>query len=369
VEVPALEHLTIDWLGEAFERDGYISDNSIITTIYLALRLGKPLLVEGAPGVGKTEIAKVLSRIFRTDLIRLQCYEGLDENKALYEWNYQKQLLSIEQAKVTPAGEGGPQEDLFSETYLLERPLLRAIRAASRPVLLIDEVDKTDEEFEAFLFEVLSDFTVSVPELGTMVARQVPMVILTSNNERELSDGLKRRCAYLHIDFPTVEKEIRIINTKVPEAGVRLSEEIAIAVNYIRYYLEVRKKPSIAETLDWARALVTLNADRLSDDLLHATISFLLKTKEDLGVFSERTRSESIMGFVWSQIGTPQTSAAAAPRPNISSRTLGAPTPARHEPGSVARGAPAPTPTSPAENLGVSKGGARTAKKPPTKWR
>lgn len=395
MEIPPLENLTSDWLRQAFEKDGYISDDDIIITVYLALRLGKPLLVEGAPGVGKTEIAKVLGRIFDTELIRLQCYEGLDENKALYEWNYQKQLLTIEQAKVV---KDGGADDLFSEAYLLERPLLKAIRAQRRPVLLIDEVDKTDEEFEAFLFEVLSDFTVSVPELGTVRARQVPIVVLTSNNERELSDGLKRRCAYLHIDFPSVEKEIRIINAKVPEAGARLSEEIAVTVNYIRYYLEVKKRPSIAETLDWARALVTLNADRLTDELLRATISFLLKTKEDLDVFSERTRSESVMGYVWSQLGNikaaggasgaadssstagPQMSAASepAPRPNIVSRAVPAPGQARYQPGSAAAGVPAPTPTT--DGLRPQKGGAgsahRTARstpgspaKPPTRWR
>ncbi|MHB8946739.1 MAG: AAA family ATPase, partial [Bacillota bacterium] len=265
---------TIDWLRRAFEADGYISDEDIIVTVYLALRLGKPLLIEGAPGVGKTEIAKVLSRIFKTELIRLQAYEGLDENKALYEWNYQKQLLNIQAVKEESQGPGGPGPgqgakdvkplgDLFSEEYLLERPLLKAIRAETTPVLLIDEVDKCDEEFEAFLFEVLSDFTVSVPELGTIAARQIPMVVLTSNSERELSDGLKRRCVYLHIDFPSVDKEIRIINAKVPETGPKLSEEIARAVNYIRFGLEIKKRPSIAETLDWARALLALDADRL----------------------------------------------------------------------------------------------------------
>ncbi len=396
METPPLENLTSEWLRQAFEKDGYISDDDIIITVYLALRLGKPLLVEGAPGVGKTEIAKVLARIFDTELIRLQCYEGLDENKALYEWNYQKQLLTIEQAKVI---QGGSAEDLFSEPFLLERPLLKAIRARRRPVLLIDEVDKTDEEFEAFLFEVLSDFTVSVPELGTVQARQVPVVVLTSNNERELSDGLKRRCAYLHIDFPSVEKEIKIINAKVPEAGPRLSEEIAVTVNYIRYYLEVKKKPSIAETLDWARALVTLNADRLSDELLRATISFLLKTKEDLDVFAERTRSESVMGYVWSQLGNlnaagggspdargtgatagAQVSAAGepAPRPNIVSRAVSGPAPVRYQPGSAAAGVPAPIPDT--NGLKSNKGGGGVAdrtsrstpgstKKPPTRWR
>lgn len=301
---------TIDWLRRAFEEDGYISDEDIIVTVYLALRLGKPLLIEGAPGVGKTEIAKVLSRIFHTELIRLQAYEGLDENKALYEWNYQKQLLYIQSVREAGQGQGqagakadqghghGALGDLFSEEYLLERPLLKAIRAETTPVLLIDEVDKCDEEFEAFLFEVLSDFTVSVPELGTIAARQIPMVVLTSNSERELSDGLKRRCVYLHIDFPSVEKEIRIINAKVPEIGPKLSEEIARTVNYIRFGLEVKKRPSIAETLDWARALLALDADRLNDSLIGKTANLLLKNKEDLDVLEAELEDRGIMGRV-----------------------------------------------------------------------
>jgi len=296
---------TIDWLRRAFEEDGYISDEDLIVTVYLALRLGKPLLIEGAPGVGKTEIAKVLSRIFHTELIRLQAYEGLDENKALYEWNYQKQLLHIQAFKEDgrdQEGRGGRGKgvlgDLFSEEYLLERPLLKAIRAETKPVLLIDEIDKCDEEFEAFLFEVLSDFTVSVPELGTITARQIPMVVLTSNSERELSDGLKRRCVYLHIDFPSVDKEIRIINAKVPEIGPRLSEEIARAVNYIRFGLEIKKRPSIAETLDWARALLALDADRLTDGLIGKTANLLLKNKEDLDVLQAELEERGIMGRV-----------------------------------------------------------------------
>ncbi len=302
---------TIDWLRRAFEADGYISDEDIIVTVYLALRLGKPLLIEGAPGVGKTEIAKVLSRIFNTELIRLQAYEGLDENKALYEWNYQKQLLNIQAVKEDSQGQGAkdakdakdakgakPLGDLFSEDYLLERPLLKAIRAETTPVLLIDEVDKCDEEFEAFLFEVLSDFTVSVPELGTIAARQIPMVVLTSNSERELSDGLKRRCVYLHIDFPSVDKEIRIINAKVPETGPKLSEEIARAVNYIRFGLEIKKRPSIAETLDWARALLALDADRLTDSLVGKTANMLLKNKEDLDVLEAELEDRGVMSRV-----------------------------------------------------------------------
>lgn len=271
--------VTTEWLRTAFENDGYIADQDVIVAIYLALRLEKPLLVEGAPGVGKTEIAKVLSRVFDTELIRLQCYEGLDENKALYEWDYQRQLLRIQLLR--EAGAPPEESDLFSEEYLLERPLLRAIRVPRRPVLLIDEVDKTDPEFEAFLFEVLSDFTVSIPELGTVRARQVPMVILTSNNERELSDGLRRRCVYLFIDYPSVEKELRIVRSRVPEASARLAADVARVVARVRA-MDLRKQPSIAETLDWTRALLALGAEKVDDELLAETTTLLLKNREDI---------------------------------------------------------------------------------------
>ncbi len=285
------DQVTTEWLKSSFERDGYVADQDVIVSIYLSLRLEKPLLVEGAPGVGKTEIAKVLSRVFETDLIRLQCYEGLDENKALYEWDYQKQLLRIQLLREAgslrdygPAGKdalASVEGDLFSEEYLLERPLLKAIRAERRPVLLIDEVDKCDPEFEAFLFEVLSDFTVSVPELGTIKSRQVPIVVLTSNNERELSDGLRRRCVYLYIDFPSVDKEVRIVQSRVPEAPARLAAEVARVVAEVRT-MDCRKYPSIAETLDWTRALLALGADHVDDDLLAETAALLLKNRDDV---------------------------------------------------------------------------------------
>lgn len=271
-------------INRGFEGLGYIAHSEVIITVYLALKLEKPILVEGEPGVGKTELGKVLSQLFSTPLIRLQCYEGLDENKALYEWNYQKQLLKIQLMK-----ESGYQEqleqDLFSRAYLLERPLLKAIQAEKKPVLLIDEVDKTDEEFEAFLFELLSDFQVSVPELGTLAARHIPIVVLTSNNERELSDGLKRRCIYLFLDFPSIEREMTIIKAKVPDIGERLTGQVAKAVNLIRQNAEIKKKPSIAETLDWARALITLNQDSLSEKVINQTMNLLLKTRADLETF------------------------------------------------------------------------------------
>ncbi|MCL6451687.1 MAG: MoxR family ATPase [Acetobacteraceae bacterium] len=281
-----LEGLDLEGLKRKFQEDGYICGEDVLVPVYLALKLGKPLLVEGEPGVGKTEIAKVLSRVFSTELIRLQCYEGLDENKALYEWNYQRQLLKIQLSR--EQGPGAVEEsDLFSEEYLLERPLLRALRAPRRPVLLIDEVDKCDEEFEAFLFEVLSDFQVSVPELGTIAARQVPVVVLTSNRARELSDGLKRRCIFLYIDFPSLDKELKIIESRVPGISRELALEVARAMQHLRSRMDFRKKPSVAETLDWARALMALGSRRLTPSLVERTLSLVLKNKEDLDAFHQ----------------------------------------------------------------------------------
>jgi len=271
---------TIPELRQAMESQGYICEDELAVTVYLALALQKPLLVEGAPGVGKTEIAKVLAAVFNTELIRLQCYEGLDENKALYEWNYQRQLIKIQISKNCGPGEQ-LERNLFNEDYLLERPLLRAIRAQSRVVLLIDEVDKVEAEFEAFLFELLSDFQISIPELGTIGARHIPIVVLTSNGERELSDGLKRRCVYLYIDFPSIEKESRILKVKVPEAGEKIIAQIANAASYIRTNLNLRKKPSISETIDWTRALVTLGEDSLSEGSINKTLNLLLKNRDD----------------------------------------------------------------------------------------
>lgn len=291
--------LSIEQLRESFEQQGYIADQETIVTVYLALKLKKPLLVEGPPGVGKTEIAKVLSAVFDAELIRLQCYEGLDENKALYEWNYQKQLIRIQLSQVNRDAQCTNVEDsLFSEEYLLERPLMKAIRAEKRPVLLIDEVDKVDQEFEAFLFEVLSDFQVSIPEWGTLNARQIPIVVLTSNAEREISDGLKRRCIYLYLDFPSPEKELRIINAKVPGIGQRLSLEVARAVNYIREQLLLRKKPSISETLDWARAVVALDADRLTPDIVNFSLNLIFKNKDDIDTFRQELGTQGLVNYL-----------------------------------------------------------------------
>ncbi|WP_418792056.1 AAA family ATPase [Phosphitispora sp. TUW77] len=291
--------ISIEQLKQSFEQQGYIADQETIVTVFLALKLEKPLLVEGPPGVGKTEIAKVLAAIFEAELIRLQCYEGLDENKALYEWNYQKQLIRIQLSQVNrDARHADIEDNLFSEEYLLERPLLKAIRTEKTPVLLIDEIDKVDQEFEAFLFEVLSDFQVSIPEWGTLKARQIPIVILTSNAEREISDGLKRRCIYLYLDFPSPDKELRIINAKVPGIGQRLSLEIARAVNVIREELLLRKKPSIAETLDWARAVAALDADRLTPDAVKFSLNLIFKNKDDIDTFNQNLGTEGLISFL-----------------------------------------------------------------------
>jgi MoxR-like ATPase len=289
--------LSVPALREAFLADGYICGDEIIVPVFVSLALGKPLLVEGQPGVGKTEIAKVLSRVFGAPLIRLQCYEGLDENKALYEWNYQKQLLHIQvwgahlqAAGREPAAVNTPtalEEEIFSEPFLLDRPLLKALRAPEPSVLLIDEIDRTDDEFEAFLFEILSEFQVTIPELGTVTARHVPMVVLTSNRSRELSDALKRRCLLLYIDFPTVDRELEILRIKVPGAGEDLASQVVLAVQHLRRSERIRKKPSIAESIDWARTLVALNLRRLDPDAVTHTLSAILKHKDDLELLSD----------------------------------------------------------------------------------
>ena len=274
---------------------GYLPSREIATTVFLAERLEKPVLVEGPAGVGKTELALALSRATGRELIRLQCYEGLDEAKALYEWEYAKQLLYTQLLKdrldetlrdAPPLAEaaariGGNEGVFFSERFLLPRPILKAIRAEQPVVLLIDEIDKADPEFEAFLLEVLADFAVTVPEIGTFAARHRPRVLLTSNAARELSDALKRRCLHLFIDFPVPERELAIVRAKVPEAGETLTRQIVEAVGKLRA-LDLKKLPSIAETLDWTRALVLLGADALAPELVAATLNVVLKHEGDV---------------------------------------------------------------------------------------
>jgi MoxR-like ATPase len=258
----------------------YVTTPRVETVLFLALTLEKPLLVEGPAGAGKTELAKVLAAMLHTELIRLQCYEGLDAAHALYEWNYQKQLMRL-QADRDAAGWEDLKSHIFSREYLLERPLLRAINAPVRPVLLIDEVDKADEELEAFLLELLAEYQVTVPELGTLVARERPVVVLTSNQRRELSEALRRRCLHLYLDFPGVEKEREIIGLKVPDLDERLRARVADFVSQLRR-LGLKKSPSIAETLDWARALVALGIRELDPESVRRTLAVLLKHEEDL---------------------------------------------------------------------------------------
>ncbi len=274
---------------------GYICSRQVATTVFLADRMGKPILVEGPAGVGKTELAKALADALGQQLIRLQCYEGLDENKALYEWEYAKQLLYTQLLKEKlgeflagadslseALGRLLSQEDVFfSEAFLLPRPLLRAIRSENPTVLLVDEVDKAEPEFEAFLLEVLSDFQVSVPELGTLKARHIPRVILTSNNTREIADTLRRRCLHLFIDYPDLEQEREIVRARVPDIPPRLLAQVVGFVQSLRR-LDIRKPPSIGETLDWARALVVLNSEVLDPSLVEETLSLILKHQEDL---------------------------------------------------------------------------------------
>jgi len=273
----------------------YIASDEIATVLYLAERLGKPILVEGPAGVGKTELGKAWSGITGREMIRLQCYEGLDESKALYEWEYAKQMLYTQLLRdklhdlladagtLTDAADRLAEEEdvFFSERFLLPRPLLQAIVAQEPVVLLIDEIDRSDVEFEAFLLEVLSDFQVSVPELGTIRARHQPLVLLTSNNTRELSEALKRRCLYLYIDYPTVETELQIVQLKVPDLGPELARQSVEVVHRLRR-LDLKKDPSISETIDWARALVALNATALDRETLDNTLSVLLKHEADV---------------------------------------------------------------------------------------
>ena len=266
-------------------RDGlrdvhYLADDGIAGVAFLADRLGKPVLVEGPAGTGKTQLAKSIAELTGARLIRLQCYEGLDESKALYEWNYKKQLLRI-QADRTSDSWSEVHDDIFSEEFLLTRPLLEAIRAEDPVVLLIDEVDRVEVETEALLLEVLSDYQVSVPELGTVEATQIPLVFLTSNNTRELSEALKRRCLYLHIDYPDLEREKEIVLTKVPGVSENLADQIARIVRSIRQ-LELKKAPSVSETLDWARTLVHLGVEQVDEQQATETITILLKYQADI---------------------------------------------------------------------------------------
>jgi MoxR-like ATPase len=270
---------------ESLQSVNYLADEGISGVVYLADRLGKPILVEGPAGTGKTELAKSVARMTGARLIRLQCYEGLDESKALYEWNYKKQLLRIQAQRVVEEGGTGKwqeiEEDIFSDEFLLTRPLLEAITATEPVVLLIDEVDRVEIETEALLLEILSDYQVSIPELGTIEAKQIPLVFLTSNNTRELSEALKRRCLYLHLDYPSLEREKEIVLTRVPEVSDHLADQIVRIVRSIRS-IELKKHPSVSETLDWARTLVLLGIENIDAEQAKDTLHILLKYQSDI---------------------------------------------------------------------------------------
>jgi MoxR-like ATPase len=277
---------SIDAVRGGLRSVDYLADEASAGVVFLADRLDKPVLVEGPAGTGKTELAKSVAAMSGSRLIRLQCYEGLDEAKALYEWNYRKQLLRI-QVEASDAGWEEVQEDIFGEDFLLTRPLLQAIVETEPVVLLIDEIDKTDQEFEAMLLEVLSDFQVSIPELGVMEAKSRPLVLLTSNNSRELTEALKRRCLYLWLDYPDVERELEIVQLHAPELDETVARKLVEIIHMVRK-LDLKKPPSIAESIDWARALLMLGADDIDGDLFERTMSIIVKHRTDLDVVAER---------------------------------------------------------------------------------
>jgi MoxR-like ATPase len=281
---PNADPASVGEVKDALGRVGYLADEPAALVSYLAQMMGKPVLVEGPAGVGKTELAKALSRSTGRKLIRLQCYEGLDESKALYEWNYRRQLLRIQAAgdERTDAF-----DDIFAEDFLLTRPLLEAIASEEPVVLLIDEIDKTDQEFEAMLLEVLSDFQISIPELGVIEARTHPIVVLTSNNSRELTEALKRRCLYLWLDYPEVEREMEIVRLHTPELDEALARRLIEVVHMVRQ-LDLKKPPSIAESIDWARALLLLGADDIDRSVFERTMSIIVKHRSDIDVVAER---------------------------------------------------------------------------------
>ncbi len=273
---------SVDAVEHALEQHHYISDHGLATTIYLGLKLNKPLFLEGEAGVGKTEVAKVLTEILGTHLIRLQCYEGLDINAAVYEWNYTRQMLQIRMLEATGTTRSEAQKEIFGSEFLIKRPLLQAIEDnLQAPVLLIDEIDRSDEEFEAYLLELLSDWQITIPEIGTVKAAHPPITVITSNRTREVHDALKRRCLYYWIDYPNFEKEYRIVLTKIPDAPERLAQQVVKFVQELRR-VELYKLPGVAETLDWSAALVALDQKDLSEGVVNDTLGALLKYQDDV---------------------------------------------------------------------------------------
>jgi len=273
--------MNLDQIQKLLAEQGYITERSIVMSVFLGIQLGKPILIEGPAGVGKTEIAKVLAKALDTDLIRLQCYEGLDATHALYEWNYQRQLLHLKMEEGSDKTLAEKEQTIFSDDFLLKRPLLKAITHPKPPVLLIDEVDRSDEEFESFLLEILSDWQITIPEIGTIKATHKPYVILTGNRVRELSEALRRRCLYLWIEYPSFEKELQIIKNKVPQINQQLSEQICHFMQEVRK-LRLEKVPGIAETLDWAMALSALHIEHLDKTLVEETLGVILKDWKDV---------------------------------------------------------------------------------------
>jgi MoxR-like ATPase len=282
-----MDNVEIVGIQQMLESQGYITDRTIATAVYLAVKLNKPLLVEGPSGVGKTEIAKVMASALDTELIRLQCYEGIDANMALYEWNYQRQLLHIKLEERSKKSLKQKEAGIFGEPFLLKRPLLQALRCDRTPVLLIDEVDRSDEAFESFLLEILSDWQITIPEIGTITATHIPHVVTTSNRTRELSDALRRRCLYLWIDYPTFEKELAIVRSKVPGIDEALASEICSFLQEVRLK-KLQKLPGVAETLDWAAALMALHHSHLDLAIVNETLGVILKSQED----AEKMRAE-----------------------------------------------------------------------------
>ncbi|HEX5367651.1 MAG TPA: MoxR family ATPase [Acidimicrobiales bacterium] len=280
---------------ESLAKVDYLADDGIAGVVFLADRLGKPVLVEGPAGTGKTQLAKSVAEMSGARLIRLQCYEGLDESKALYEWNYKKQLLRIQAERNDGATWADVEDDIFSDEFLLSRPLLEAIRAEEPVVLLIDEVDRVEVETEALLLEILSDYQVSIPELGTVTARQVPLVFLTSNNTRELSEALKRRCLFLHVDYPELEREREIVLAKVPGVTENLADQVARIVRSIRQ-LELKKAPSVSETLDWARTLLLLGVEQVDAATATGTANILLKYQSDIAKATKELEQDTSLG-------------------------------------------------------------------------
>ncbi len=303
-QVTSLFHSAID-LADKFAAQGYIIEPMLATTVYLATTLGKPIFLEGEPGVGKTDLGKMMARILNTELIRLQCYEGLDAQSALYEWNYPRQMLEVRLQEARGMDKEMIGSNIFSEEFLLKRPLLQAIQTEGKrpPVLLIDEIDRSDEEFEAFLLEVLSDFQISIPELGTLRAKQTPVVILTSNRTRELHDALKRRCLYHWIDYPTPEKEMQIIASRVPKVEQQLSAQICHFMASLREQ-NLFKRPGIAETLDWAAALLALGIEELDETTVSTTLGCILKYKGDIDKLqgTQGTAQGTTTGTIVSQL-------------------------------------------------------------------